>query len=154
MTAALRRSVRSTTARLPYVESSTRKETADRLRNTARVVDIACRKGDVGWILFPEALDGVVSDAEEIIRSMEPEPVDVRLIFDIGWVMYRCAAANAGRVATAQVKATLVKTVTVLSPGRFDGDIQRPADRANGAVRARVRTRGRHARGGMKLCTH
>lgn len=46
------------------------------------------RGGDVGWALFPEALDPVIADRYEITQSSEPEPLDIRLTFDLGWAMH------------------------------------------------------------------
>ncbi|TDU25616.1 hypothetical protein DFR24_4058 [Panacagrimonas perspica] len=62
---------------------------ADRVRDPAKLSDLDLREGDIGWILFSDALQSLVSGDRGITKAMQPEPVDHRATFDISWAFYR-----------------------------------------------------------------
>lgn len=67
----------------------------ERVVDRARSQDRGCGvltdpgEGDVGWILFPELLNDVMSNEREILRAMTPEPQDHRVAFDLSWALHR-----------------------------------------------------------------
>jgi len=45
------------------------------------------REGDIGWILWPEALSSLASTSSAVVKAMSPEPGDLRQQFDLSWAL-------------------------------------------------------------------